>query len=81
MPNHLSSHPFLNSATAVIDALGGNAAAIALTGASPQMVTNWRARDRISPATFLLFTDALAALGFRADPALWGIRPSQPGQD
>jgi hypothetical protein len=63
--------PVLDTVDAVIEALGGRLAVAALTGRSPQQVTNWRAACRFSPTTFLIMTSALAALGLRAAPRLW----------
>ena len=64
----------LTSAREIIAAMGGNQPVAALTGRKTQHVTNWKSDD--FPAdTFLIMTDALAKLGYRASPKLWGIDP------
>jgi hypothetical protein len=65
----------LNSADEVIDAVGGTAAAARLVAASIASVSNWRARDRLPPRTFLLFEEALDVVGAAASSTLWGIDP------
>jgi hypothetical protein len=58
----------------IIAALDGNQAVAALTGRKTQHVTNWK-KDGFPADTFLILTDALAKLGYRASPKLWGIDP------
>lgn len=70
-PNRPAS---LNTASEVIDAVGGTAAAARLTGASMGSVTNWRAAGRMPATYFLVFQLALAEQGFAAPSMLWGIR-------
>lgn len=64
----------LTSVKAVIDALGGPAAACELAGVkSVSAPSNWKARGRIPSEHFLIFADALRANGNEADPAVFGI--------
>ena len=63
----------LDTAGAVIDAVGGSAAAGRLTRAKIASVSNWRKKNRLAPRTFLIFQDALEAIGAAAPPALWKI--------
>ena len=72
-----SSKSSIKTATGVIDALGGTSAAAKIADATPQAMTNARARNRLPYPTFLIFSDALAALEKSADPRLWGIKPSK----
>ena len=69
----------LGTASAVIDAVGGTLAASRLTGSSMPSVSGWRASGRLPPKTFLLLTEALAALGKSAPSTLWGIDPARNG--
>jgi hypothetical protein len=72
------SHPeqkLIRTAASVIDALGGTVAASKVAKTQPQAMTNARARNRLPYPTFLLMSHALAAIGRRADPRLWGIKP------
>jgi hypothetical protein len=62
----------LNTATEVIDQLGGTTKTAALTGRKPQHVTNWRRSGRLPPNTFLTMTTALQDKGLSAPPSLWG---------
>jgi hypothetical protein len=75
---------FIDLATAseVIDALGGTSAAAALASqgapggfCSLPSVSNWRSSGRLPSYTFLLFTVALNARGYRAPSMLWSIAP------
>jgi len=67
----------LNSARDIIVALGGNGPVAELTSTpdkprKTQHVTNWKT-DGLPADTFLVLTEALAKLGYRASPKLWGI--------
>jgi hypothetical protein len=62
----------LNNVKGVVRALGGTEATAALTGRSPQAVSNWIAADRISPRLFCFMTRQLAERGYSAAPELWG---------
>lgn len=66
----------LNSVDAVIEALGGNTSAASLASVGGSAVSNWRARGEIPPENFLLFRDALTALGKEVDPAVFGFKVS-----
>ncbi len=70
---------YLETASEVIDALGGTDAAAKIAGVQMPAISNARARNKLPSATFLIFSDALAAVGKRARPALWGIKPSRRG--
>lgn len=65
----------LTTTSQVIDALGGNKAVEALTGCSPQVVSNWRRFDTFPASKFVLMTSALAAVGKHAPASLWGMSP------
>ena len=60
----------------IIDALGGTRAVATLTGFGSSAVSNWRSRGRIPAELYLVFSEALAALNKRADPALFGMTPA-----
>ena len=64
----------LTSAREIIAIMGGNQPVAKLTGRKTQHVTNWK-KDGFPADTFLILTDALARLGYRASPELWGIDP------
>lgn len=64
----------LNSVAEIIDAVGGDAAACELTGVkSASAPWNWKDRRRIPAEHFLVFADALRAVGKEADPAVFGL--------
>ncbi len=63
----------LSSTSEVIDALGGTTATRLITGRSGSTASNWRARKRFPPDTFLVLKAELQARGYTAPPALWGI--------
>jgi len=63
----------LRTASQVIAAIGGNAAARDLTGCSPQQLWNWKDTGRLPPTTYLYLHATLAELGIAADPAIWGM--------
>ncbi len=62
----------LNNVRGVVRALGGTDATAALTGRSPQAVSNWISADRISPRLFWLMSGLLKERGYSADPEMWG---------
>jgi len=69
----------LNSATDVIDALGGTGAVADWLGVDVRVVSNWRVRG-LPPETFLAFNTKLAKLGgWYAPPSLWRQKePAKP---
>jgi hypothetical protein len=66
----------LETAAEVFEALGGNPGVRRLTGCTYQQASNWRARGAFPTDTFLIFDQALKRKrkGYRAPPALWGMR-------
>lgn len=64
-------HATLDSAAAVIKALGGPTKLGRLVGRTPQQAWNWRRANRFPGRTYLLMTQALADLGYTAAPELW----------
>ena len=64
----------LETATAVIDRLGGTTATARLTGRKPQHVTNWRTSGRLPADTFLIMRQALEGCQATAPVGLWGNR-------
>lgn len=64
----------LNSVEAIIDALGGTAAAAALAGVGMSAVSNWKDRGRIPAENFLTFSAALAKESKQADPVVFGFK-------
>jgi hypothetical protein len=72
----------LQTATKVIDALGGTAATARLTKRKIQSVSNWRATGRLPSDTFLVMSKALDDVGKAAPISLWGMAPAQePSQE
>lgn len=63
----------LQTASAVIDALGGTAATARLTGRKAQHVTNWRAANRLPANTYIVLNEALTERGLNASPKVWGM--------
>lgn len=64
----------LRTANEVIDALGGTSAVCRLTKRkSPQVVSYWRAANRIPAYAYLTITRELAKIGCRVSPDLFGI--------
>jgi hypothetical protein len=62
----------LDTADAVVTALGGNPAVAALVGdVKPSAVSNWRRSRGFPPRTYTVLTDALAARGLQAPASLW----------
>ena len=62
----------LDTASKVMDALGGNSAVARLTGSKPKAVSNWRARG-FPPRTFASLNAALAKIGLSAPAKLWDM--------
>lgn len=63
----------LQTVTAVIEALGGDAATRLLTGRKQNYISNWKAAGRFPAPTFLIISNELDLRGYRASPKLWGI--------
>jgi hypothetical protein len=65
----------LQTASDVIDALGGTAATARLTGRRyDTAVSNWRATGRLPPDTFVVITKALKDRDKTAPLSLWGMK-------
>lgn len=65
----------LRTPEAVIDALGGLTKTGRRLNQSAQTVSEWRRRNRIPPEHFLIVNDALADLGKKAAPNVFGMTP------
>lgn len=64
----------LTTVPQVLDALGGNAAVRRLLELkNPNVVANWRWRERLPPRTYLTLSDALKRKRLKAPPSLWGL--------
>ena len=70
----------IETATDIIDALGGNAAVARLTSSTAKAVSNWRAFDRFPSNTFLLLKSELMRLGISAPDHLWSMREPTPAK-
>jgi len=64
----------LQTASDVIDALGGTAATARLTDRRDQHISNWRKTGRLPANTFLILTGKLQEIDCAASPELWGIK-------
>jgi hypothetical protein len=64
----------LSSVEAVVDAVGGAAAAAGIAGVGMSAVSNWKARGCIPAENFLCFSEALKREGKEADPAVFGFK-------
>jgi hypothetical protein len=62
----------LQTASEVIDALGGTSAAAKLVRRFPQTMTRARKLNRLPAGTFRAMTKELSARGLSAPPELWG---------
>jgi len=69
-----ASSDMLRSTEQVIDALGGYHAVIRMTGATPQVVSNWKKFKTFPSNTYTLMQGALARVGKSAPDSLWGMR-------
>jgi hypothetical protein len=67
----------LQTASEVIDALGGTQEAAKILAMSPQGVSMAKARGTFSPGRFLIVLRELRGLGYVASPTLWGIEAPQ----
>lgn len=64
----------LKSVEAVIDALGGTAAAADLLGMSRNAISTWKARGKIPSDNFMLVVDELDKRRARVSPTVFGFR-------
>jgi len=64
----------IQTATEIIDLLGGNAAVAKLTATTAKAVSNWRSYDRFPANTYLLLKSELVRLGHSAPDHLWSMR-------
>lgn len=64
----------LHTASDVFDALGGNSGLEALTGSKPSAISMWKKAGSFPANTYVVMTDALAAVGKRAPDSLWGMK-------
>jgi hypothetical protein len=64
----------LETTSDVMDALGGNGAVAALTDSKPSAVSNWRSFETFPPNTYVVMTQALAAIGKEAPTSLWRMK-------
>lgn len=69
----------LETAAEVFAALGENPGVIAITGATPQEVSNWKSRGWFPSNTWLQFEEALRAIGLTASRKLWRMRAPARG--
>ena len=69
----------LNSVDAVIEALGGTGATASLAGVGTSAVSMWSKREEFPAEYFVLFRDALAALGKEVDPSIFRFK--EPATD
>jgi DNA-binding transcriptional regulator YdaS (Cro superfamily) len=67
----------LTDVDAVIEALGGTAAAAGLAGVSSPAVSNWRERGKITADKFLLISEALKARGADVSPSVFGFKVAE----
>ena len=67
----------LRSTEQVIEALGGYHAVIKMTGATPQVVSNWKKFKTFPSNTYTLMQRQLARVGKQAPDSLWGMRRSE----
>ncbi len=63
----------VQTASEVIDAVGGTGATARLTNKSNQAVSNWRATGKLPADTFYALTTELERLDIAAPPSIWGM--------
>lgn len=63
----------LQTASDVINAIGGTAATAALTGRKMPAVSNWRKSNRIPSELFLVVSQAIEQRGARVVPSVFGM--------
>ena len=72
---------FLETVADVFTALGENPGVGVLTGAKPSTLSMWRSAGRFPPNTYVVFTEALRALGKTAPDSLWKMKaPAEAAQ-
>lgn len=64
----------LETTEQVIIALGGNVPVAELTASKPNAVSNWRNFETFPPNTYVVMTQALAAIGKTAPTSLWRMK-------
>lgn len=70
----------LTSVEAVIDALGGTAAAADLLGLGRPAISNWKFRGAIPPENFMMISEALTVRGLHANPAIFGFKSREAAE-
>lgn len=68
------SYEMLETADAVMTALGENPGVAELTGAKPSAISMWRKAESFPPNTYVVMTEALRALGKAAPDSLWRMK-------
>ena len=64
----------IETATAIIDLLGGNVAVGELTSSTPRAVSNWRRFGKFPAGTYLVVKSELLRHGHSAPDHLWSMR-------
>ena len=64
----------IETATEIIDLLGGNAAVGALTSSTARAVSNWRRFGKFPSGTYLVLKTELIRHGHSAPDHLWSMR-------
>lgn len=70
----------LDSASDVIDALGGNPKVGEITQRKPSAVSNWRKFNSFPANTYVAIKAALAAIDCDAPDSLWDMVPAEAEQ-
>jgi len=65
----------ISSTSLLIDVLGGNQKVAAITGSTPQAVSNWR-KGKLPAATYLVLRKRITRMGLIAPDNLWAMRPA-----
>ncbi len=63
----------VNTASEVIDALGGNTAVAEITGVKPNAVGNWRVKG-LATNTYRILKEELKRRGLDAPDSLWRMK-------
>jgi hypothetical protein len=64
----------LETATAIIELLGGNVAVGLLTSSTPKAVSNWRRFGKFPAGTYLVIKTELIKHGHSAPDHLWSMK-------